>query len=189
LGDDSRDTRPTPIQVKGGEMETDFLQDISAISAGKSGEHSLALDVNGLTYAWGRNLEGQLGDANYPNDALTPVKVHGGEMGTEYLEDIIAISAGEQHSMALDSNAFVYTWGDNAYNSGGGKGKLGIGDDPNFSIDTPVKVLKGEQQNSSDYLENIVAISAGWDHSLCKSVSKTSFVNLCQKNVELKICF
>jgi len=165
LGDDSRDTRPTPIQVKGGEMETDFLQDISAISAGKSGEHSLALDVNGLTYAWGRNLEGQLGDANYPNNALTPVKVHGGEMETTHLEDIIAISAGEQHSMALDSNGFVYTWGDNAYRSGGGKGKLGIGNEDVSHIDTPVKVLKGEQQ-SSYYLENIVAISAGWDHSM-----------------------
>jgi len=166
LGDGSTDEIPNPVQVKGGEMGTDFLQDISAISAGKSGEHSLAVDVNGLTYAWGRNNEGQLGDANYPNDSLTPVKVHGGAMETTYLEDIIAISAGEQHSMALDPNGFVYTWGDNAYRSGGGKGKLGIGDEYSNYKETPVKVLKGEQQSSSDYLENIVAISAGWDHSM-----------------------
>jgi len=283
VGDD--DPRLSPVQVKGGEMETDFLQDISAISAGKSGEHSLALDDSCFVYAWGRNDEGQLGDDNRPTDALTPVKVLGGEMETTHLEDIIAISAGEQHSMALDSNGFVYTWGDNAYRSGGGRGKLGIGDEESDYKETPVKVLKGEQQ-SSYYLENIVAISAGWDHCmaledlnsfdpnsqgrvytwgnnglcysknnpdeggrlgngtigdanssstpvlvlsgeqdpcnedtalrwivavsagedhclalighfagfdnsvhLCKSVSKITFFNLCQKNVELKICF
>jgi len=166
LGDGSTDESPTPVQVEGGEMETDFLQDIGAISAGKSGEHSLAIDDSCFVYAWGRNDEGQLGDANQPTDALTPVKVLGGEMETEYLEDIIAISAGEQHSMALDPNGFVYTWGDNAYRSGSGKGKLGIGDEYEISIDTSVKVLKGEQQSRSEYLENIVAISAGWDHSM-----------------------
>lgn len=162
LGNDSTTPSSTPVQVYGGEMGTTWLQDIISIAAGRSGTHSLAVDVNNFAYSWGNNNQGQLGDDNQGSDALTPVKVHGGEMGTTYLEDIISVSAGEEHSMALDDNGFVWCWGDDAY------GKLGAGG--TGSMDTPVEVHKGEQDVDGDYLKNIVAISAGWDH--CMALEK-----------------
>jgi alpha-tubulin suppressor-like RCC1 family protein len=54
----------------------------------------------------------------------TPVKVLSGEQDpcdpNSFLKDIVAVSAGDCHSMALDKNGNVWTWGDNEY------GQLGI---------------------------------------------------------------
>jgi len=114
LGDGTNVGKSTPRKVHG-PNDVGFLEGIISISAGRSGEHSLAVDCNNHAWAWGRNIEGQLGiDTSGSNKKkLTPVQVDGGEMETTHLEDIIAVSAGEHHSMALDANGFVYTWGSN----------------------------------------------------------------------------
>jgi len=177
LGDGTTRNRTTPVKVHGGEMGTLYLQNIIAISAGRSGEHSLAVDANNFVYGWGRNYEGQCGNGESGSSygKLTPVKVLSGEQGLgTYLENIIAVSAGEQHSMALEKldpcdpncNGRVYTWGDNEYKFGE-YGKLGIGDEQSSHIDTPVQV---HSPNNVGVLENIVAISAGWDH--CMALEK-----------------
>jgi alpha-tubulin suppressor-like RCC1 family protein len=80
---------------------------------------------------------------------------YGDDPNHPHLEHIIAISAGEGHSMALDVERNVYCWGDNQY------GQLGDGStDQNLA---PVRVV-GE--NGEGYLEGIVAISAGYWHSI-----------------------
>ncbi len=164
LGNDGLgDSQTEPVQVLSGEQDAgdpnSFLQYITDISAGRSGKHSLAVDESKFVWAWGHNEFGQLGNDNN-GDESTAVKVHGGEMGTAYLEDINMVFAGSENSMALDEDGFVWTWGDNVY------GKLGIGstDDQN----EPVKVLSGEQDpNSAEtFLQNIVDIAAGWDHCM-----------------------
>ncbi len=164
LGDGSDDPHSTPVQVRGGQMGTPYLQNIDSISAGRSGEHSLAVDSSGLVYAWGRNEEGQLGNGDSGPDEreLTPVKVKGVN-GQGDLDDIFTVSAGEQHSMALGNDARVYTWGDNLFQDGERRGKLGNGDTTSNLVDTPVLVLRND---NSEPLENIVGISAGWDHSM-----------------------
>jgi hypothetical protein len=141
-------------------MATYYLKNIISISAGRSGQHSLAADANHFVWAWGDNYYGQLGNGEHGSGTkkLTPVQVHGGEMETEFLEDINTVSAGENHSIALDSNGSVWTWGNNYY------GKLG-NNDPYNDSDTPVRVLSGEQ-GLYVYLKNIIAISAGWDHCI-----------------------
>ena len=53
----------------------------------------MALTRDGKVFAWGSNAYGQLGDGTREN-RLTPVAVQG-------LEDVISISAGGDHSMAL----------------------------------------------------------------------------------------
>ncbi|MHC4500032.1 MAG: right-handed parallel beta-helix repeat-containing protein, partial [Planctomycetota bacterium] len=159
--------------VKSGEQEpgepNSFLRYIETISAGRSGRHSLAVDANNFVWAWGYNEYGQLSNSQSGSGEreLTPVQVHGGEMETTFLENIIAVSAGEEHSMAADSNGFVWTWGDNKWEDPNiGYGKLGNGSEVDFN-DTPVQVLSGQQDNStSGYLENIVAVSTGWDHCM-----------------------
>jgi parallel beta-helix repeat protein len=160
----------TPVQVHGVNNEG-YLRHIIVISAGRSGEHSLAVDANNFVYAWGRNVEGQCGngESGSGQKELTPVLVLKGEQDTsasDYLENIVAVSGGEQHSTGLEKidpcdpncKGHVYTWGDNAY------GKLGIGDTYPSMVDTPVRVHKGEQASTSGWLENIVSVKAGWDH-------------------------
>ena len=176
LGDGTDDTKSIPVSVKSGDQDPgdpdSFLEGIIAISAGRSGEQSLAVDCNNHLWAWGRNKEGQLGIGIHGTGEkkLTPVQVLGGEMGTTHIEDIIAVSAGEHHSMALDANGFVYTWGSNRWPADdgtyeAGSGKLGIGTGVALE-DTPMKV-HGVNDGS---LDNIVAIAAGWDH--CMALEK-----------------
>jgi len=181
LGDNSRVDKDVPVQVHG-PNDVNFLEDIIAISAGRSGEHSLAVDANNFVYAWGRNSDGQCGNDESGNYKLTPVKVKGVE-GEEWLENIIAVSAGANLSMALgkldpcdpncnNCNGRVYTFGGNYWPYGGsyrdfGYGKLGNGTTVHHS-DTPVLVKSGQQDpnDPNSYLKGIIAISAGWDHSM-----------------------
>ena len=85
LGDNqfSGQNSSIPLMVLSGEQEPNdpdsFLQHITAISAGRSGEHSLAVDANNFVWAWGGNEEGQLGNGQSGSGEkeLAPVKVLG----------------------------------------------------------------------------------------------------------------
>jgi alpha-tubulin suppressor-like RCC1 family protein len=138
-----------------------YLQDINDVDAGWT--HSLGLDINGLLWSWGWNEEGQLGNDGYGPYQTNPVQVHGGQMGSTYLEDIITISAGRsgRQSIAVDANHLVYAWGYNKY------GQCGNGQSGNNKL-TPVRVLSGEQDpnNADTLLQYIVAVSAGADQSM-----------------------
>ena len=116
---------------------------ISQISAG--GVHSLALDSEGQIYAWGYNYYGQLGNGD-TTDSNTPVKVDAS--GVLAGKTITQISAGDGHSLALDSEGQIYAWGANYY------GQLGNGD--TTSSNTPV------QTNFSNMLDrSITSIKFG----------------------------
>jgi parallel beta-helix repeat protein len=155
-----------PVQVHG-VNDVNYLKNIIAISAGRSGQHSLAVDANGFAFAWGYNYYGQCGNGESGGLELVPVKVVGPDLNHNgihepnegYLENIVAVSAGLCHSLGLENldpndsscKGRVYTWGNDTAGSG----------------NTPIRILKGEQDTStSEYLENIVAVSAGWYHSM-----------------------
>jgi alpha-tubulin suppressor-like RCC1 family protein len=65
------------------------------------------------------------------------------------LKNIVQVSTGQYHSMALDQSGVVWTWGDNLF------GQLGDGSETDRIKPTPIPSLK-----------NIVAIDAGGNHSL-----------------------
>ena len=168
IGNNSQyDPEEIPVKVHSGEQNnSDYLVDITAVAAGRSGSHSLAVDCNENALAWGNNGRGQLGIGSDEDEALEPnyvVAVGGGGR----LNNIIAVSAGEDSSIALgkidpcDSSCagYVYTWGDNS------DGQLGNDSNDSYS-DTPVRVLSGEQDPCDDnsFLCKIVAIDSGWDH-------------------------
>jgi len=77
------------------------------IDAGVS--HTLLVS-GGRVWAWGANNQGQLGAPGAGPLGAAPVRVDqsGGLAG------IIAVVAGAEHSVALDSTGHVWTWGDNA---------------------------------------------------------------------------
>lgn len=80
------------------------LTDVKAIAAG--GYHSLALKKDGTVWAWGGNyFWGQLGDGTC-EWRTNPVPVKG-------LTNVIAIAAGRYHSVALQADGTVWTWGAN----------------------------------------------------------------------------
>ncbi len=163
----------TPVQVLSGQQDTTDpnspLKYIIDISAGRSGIHSLAVDANGFCWSWGYNFYGQLGSGNYIITNPVPVEVNDTN-NTGRLENIIAVSAGSYHSMALDDDGFVWTFGDNEF------GKLGVGDTQDR--ETPVKV---HGVNDVNFLENIVAISAGWDHCMALEGYSIEDFNICGK--------
>jgi alpha-tubulin suppressor-like RCC1 family protein len=122
LGDNSITQRNTPVSVLGATKT--FCQ----ISAG--GSHTVAIDKNGQIWGWGNNTTGQLGN-NSTKSARTPVSV----LGT--LKTFCSISAGFDHTVALDKDGQSWAWGDNNTTYG----VLGI----NFGNDTvtPVSVKNG----------------------------------------------
>ncbi len=82
---------------------------IKAIAAG--GQHSLALATNGIVYAWGANDAGQLGRGNQTPFQADPLYVQVSDKVP--LEGVIAIAAGEAHSLALMSDGRMFAWGSN----------------------------------------------------------------------------
>jgi alpha-tubulin suppressor-like RCC1 family protein len=111
-----------------------------SIAAG--GNHSLALLSDGTVKSWGYNNYGQLGDdASYVNKP-TPVSVSG-------ISNAVAISAGDEHSLALLSDGTIKSWGYDIYGQ--------LGDDSYTNKPTPVSVSG---------ISNAVAIAAGGYHSL-----------------------
>ena len=90
-------------------------QRVVAVSAGI--RHSLARTADGTVWSWGDGEDGMLGHGDEQNQLL-PKKV-------EAFADqrVVAVSAGEDHSLAITADGAVWSWGD------GGLGRLGHGED------------------------------------------------------------
>jgi len=135
LGDGTTDHQSIPKPIEG-------IQSIVSVDAG--GYMSLALEQNGSVWSWGTNEYGQIGDgtSGFENYRCVPGPVGG-------LGNIIAISAGGNHCLALRNDGRVYAWGTNWY------GQLGDGTtDDHYS---PILLPS---------LTDVIAVSAGAMHSL-----------------------
>jgi alpha-tubulin suppressor-like RCC1 family protein len=131
------------------------VSDLTGVRAIARGEDSLALLANGTVMAWGSNASGQLGIGTFtgPTEcspdtfcSTTPLQVQG-------LTGVSAISAGNQHDLALLNDGQVTAWGENW------QGQLGDGS--HTSTDVPVTVSG---------LEDATAIAAGRGFSLASGV-------------------
>ena len=94
--------RSSPVQVG-----TDSW---SSVSSGEN--HSLAKNSSGLLFAWGYNVNGQVGDSSTINRS-SPVQISS--------SSYTLISAGYNHNIIEKSDGSVYTFGNNS------NGQLGDG--------------------------------------------------------------
>ena len=137
LGNGTTTDSDTPAAVTG-------LSNVEHIAAGK--EHMLALKTDGTVWAWGYNNYGQLGNDTTTN-ATTPVQVKTATGNN--LSDIVEISAGEAHSLALKADGTVWAWGCNT------NGRLGDGTQTHSH--TAIQVIG---------LSDMTDITAGGRHNL-----------------------
>jgi len=102
------DAHPFPEKVP------KVVNGIEAVAIAAGQYHTVALDSSGNLYAWGCNLSGQLGDSTPPYDAGYPTRVYLGSFSGSSVS-IVAISAGQSHTMAIESTGQVHAWGLNTY--------------------------------------------------------------------------
>ncbi len=128
------------------------LSNITAVAGGLL--HRLALASDGTVWAWGDNRYGQLGDGTIANRS-TPARVVDLSDRNGYLSGVMAIAAGEGHSLALKSDGTIWAWGDNQYGQLG-SGLIGV------NQTRPVQVARIPTLTGL----GAVAIDAGRYHSL-----------------------
>ena len=95
-----------------------FSPSITALNVVGGGWHTITLVGNGSLFSWGYNYYGQLGDGT-TTDRQSPVSVNMG--GVLNGKNITQISAGYYHTIALSTDGFIFSWGENNY------GQLGDG--------------------------------------------------------------
>lgn len=95
-----------------------------AVAAGF--HHSVALKADGSVWAWGFNLNGQLGD-NSKVSKVTPVQVLPPGSG------VIQVAAGKIYSLALKADGSVWGWGSNIWGQ--------MGDGTKIDRLTPIQIL------------------------------------------------
>jgi alpha-tubulin suppressor-like RCC1 family protein len=150
LGDGTDKPSKKPILVQAGKREA--FGRVKAIAAGYS--HSLALRADGRVWAWGNNTFGKLGDGTQV-DRHFPVQA-GGSPGAAPLINVIAISGGGEHSLALLADGTLLAWGWNRF------GQLGDGSGVDRLVPVPVR----RSPASSLRLRGVKEIAAGTFHSL-----------------------
>ncbi len=143
LGDGTTTNRLTPVDVVG------LGSGVAQISAANN--HTCALTPAGAVKCWGLNGAGQLGDANLPIAASTPVNVSGLGSG------VAQISTGFSHTCALTTTGAVKCWGLNS------AGQLGDGTNVNRSAPVDVSGLGS----------GVVQISAGSNHTCVLTTAGT----------------
>eukprot|EP00466_Bigelowiella_natans_P001842 jgi/Bigna1/41899/e_gw1.57.68.1 len=95
--------RHKPVQVTG------VLADKKVVRVGTGGYHIIAQCDDGDVYAWGYNYYKQLGLANASsNSVLRPTK---SEILSDHEVEWAQWACGYFHSMALDAQGNLYTWG------------------------------------------------------------------------------
>ena len=129
---------------------------LSNVVAVAASWHTLALTADGQVYAWGRNTDGQLGNGRFGLEEKEPIPAR-----VAGLADIVAVSAGWDHSLALTRSGQVYAWGSRSH------GQLGDGSRKTGQPAAEPMLVPG--------LADIKAIAAGGQHSLALRKDGTPF--------------
>ena len=120
-----------------------------AVSGGDS-RHTCAITPHGVVWCWGRNHSGQLGN-NTTTISATPVRVY--DSGAVFLDGVMDICVGSEHTCAVKEDGTVWCWGDGTY------GQLGVGD----SIDR-IRAFSVLDQDGNPF-DGAVRVACGHGHT------------------------
>ncbi len=148
LGNNTKTDTSSPVCVAGG--FTDWCQ----VSTGSDG--TAAIRLNGTSWTWGNNSQGQLGTNSTANRS-SPVSVVGGF--TDWCQLSVSSAFISGHILAVRTGGSAWSWGFNNY------GKLG--DNTNTNRSSPVSVVGG--------FTNWCAVSAGNSHSVAIRTSGSAW--------------
>ena len=138
LGNDNFVANSVPISVIENDGSTNPLEDIVQVSLGYF--HTCALTSQGQVKCWGRGSSGQLGNDGTDNREY-PVAVVENDGSGSFLNKMLQVSSGGEHTCALSIGGKVVCWGK------GDDGRLGDG--ASSSQDHPVAVVDGNGSNRS----------------------------------------
>lgn len=131
------------IAVSALPTKADYREDSRAVNIFGGEDHTLVLTADKNAWTCGPNGDNHIGVGIYSGvlgtgsrnawfDQKTVVKVHGPN-DVNSLENIDDMDAGWKHSLALDVNGFVWSWGWNS------EGQLGVGEGtPDSNVPVPV---------------------------------------------------
>ena len=116
-----------------------------AVSVAAAANHNLAITASGSVWSWGYGAWGRLGHGDQQQQLL-PKKV-------EAFADqrVVAVSAGDDHSLGITADGAVRSWGYGVY------GKLGHGDEQAQLLPKKIEAFAGRR---------VIAVSPGSSHSL-----------------------
>ena len=130
-GGQTGDKSLVPVAVSTN-LDVSALYGKTVVAVAAGGWHSLALCSDGTVATWGRNDYGQLGD-NTTNSSLVPVAVSTNlDVSALYGKTVVALAAGQYHSLALCSDGTLAAWGANTYGA--------LGDNTTAQRNAPVAV-------------------------------------------------
>ncbi|MCM1440012.1 MAG: hypothetical protein NC131_12545, partial [Roseburia sp.] len=171
------DSSVDPVHVVRGSAASanyHYLDHVVDIAAGRY--FTVALRSDGTVWAWGKNNVYQLGQATITGgnptaagkadilDRFAPIQVKsevkdetGKVIGYSALTDVISISAGTEHAIALKADGTVYGWGRTfLYNSG-------TSDNSTHVVDTDI-AASSVMTGAGSALTGIKSISAGYEN-------------------------
>ena len=149
LGNNTVTQSQIPINISILATGSIYNKTIIAIVAGSS--HTLALDSTGQVHAWGLNTYGMLGN-NTTVQSTIPILISA--FGSIVGKTIVAITAGGNHTVALDSVGQVHAWG---YNT-----SFELGNNNQTQSNIPINV----SSFGSIVNKTIVMIAAGFSHTV-----------------------
>ncbi len=130
----------TPSGYSTAPQQVTTLSAVTGIACGNG--FSLVLKNDGTLWSFGANNEGELGNGVSAVNSQNPVQVLN-------LTNVVSMTAGTYHSLAVKSDGTVWAWGFNLY------GQLGSGTNSDSNVPLQVAGLSG-----------VTAISAGYAHSV-----------------------
>uniref|UniRef100_A0A7N0TTJ5 RCC1-like domain-containing protein n=1 Tax=Kalanchoe fedtschenkoi TaxID=63787 RepID=A0A7N0TTJ5_KALFE len=146
------DTQPTsqPILVQG-------LSGLTVVDIAAGGWHSTALTSEGEVYGWGRGEHGRLGFGDDKSSKMVPQKV-------QLLsgEDIVQMSCGGTHSVALTRDGRMFSFGR------GDHGRLGYGRKvtTGHPMEVPINLPAPQQTDAAEGHWGAKLVACGGRHTL-----------------------
>ncbi len=150
-----------PVRVCDPANPTDTNKGLKATQVSAGYDHSLAVGSDGYTWAWGCNLQGQLGNSvNGSSTNPVPVRVRDPASPTDTNKGLKAtqVSGGYHYSLAVGSDGNTYAWGNNNY------GQLGNNTTSNSTV--PVHVCGPANPTDTNKGLKATQVSAGYYSSL-----------------------